>query len=166
MTLGLFLAQKRTAVLEKWFELILETYPEDTARFLKQDKDRFTNPVGYNTYQGISKIYDGLIHGESINDLVSPLNDVVRIRSIQAFSPSQAVSFVFKLKEAIKAVNGIEADKISREWLQLESRIDELALRAFDIYTECREQICEIRIKEIKAQNEQARRLLRKMNII
>lgn len=166
MTLGSFLTQKRETILAKWFDFILETYPPDTARFLKQKQDRFTNPVGYNTYQEISKIYDGLIREANIDDLVSPLRSIIQIRAVQEFPASQAISFGFTLKKAIKAAVGIEIDKTGDEWLRLESWIDELTLRAFDIYVEFRGKLHEVRMKELNAQNEQARRLLQRMNII
>jgi len=47
MVLEHLLSQKRAAILGRWFQLILETYPADTSRFLKKEKDRFVNPVGY-----------------------------------------------------------------------------------------------------------------------
>lgn len=44
-----FLKKEKKAILEKWFNLILETYPVDTASWIKKDKNQFTNPVGgYN----------------------------------------------------------------------------------------------------------------------
>ena len=46
MALGDLLLRNEAAILKRWFNLILETYPADTAPLMRKDKDRFTNPVG------------------------------------------------------------------------------------------------------------------------
>jgi hypothetical protein len=91
-----------------------------------------------------------------------------RIRSIQDFPPSQAIGFIFLLKRAIQEVlkSGIQEKPVLEEWLEFQSRIDQLTLLAFDIYMECREKICEIRVNEAKAKREMAFRLLERMNFI
>ena len=40
------LQSKRAAILARWNRLALEVYPEDAARFMRREKDRFQNPVG------------------------------------------------------------------------------------------------------------------------
>ena len=49
------------------------------------------------------------------------------------------------------------------EWLKFQSQIDDLALQAFDIYMECRDKICEIRINQAKAEREMAFRMMERM---
>jgi len=49
------------------------------------------------------------------------------------------------------------------EWLKFQSRIDDLALQAFDIYMDCREKICEIRINQAKTEREMAFRMMERM---
>ena len=44
------------------------------------------------------------------------------------------------------------------------SRIDGLALLAFDLYMDCREKICEIRINEAKAEKEMAFRMMERIS--
>ena len=44
--------------------------------------------------------------------------------------------------------------------LIFESGIDQLSLRAFDLYTKCREKIHEIRIREMKNQKDRAFKLM------
>ena len=57
----------------------------------------------------------------------------------------------------------IEREQVFREWLSFESKIDELASVAFDIYMKCREKIFELRLSEAKAEGERAFRLLELM---
>ena len=95
MTLEQFLSEKRPAIVEKWFQLILATYPADTTNFLKTNKDPFRNPVGHTIFQGIEKILEELINGINIEQISPFLDNVLRVRAVQDLSPSQAVSFIF-----------------------------------------------------------------------
>ena len=38
------LKKNKAAILERWFHLILETYPANTATMMRKDKNQFTNP--------------------------------------------------------------------------------------------------------------------------
>lgn len=166
MVLEHLLSQKKAAILERWFGLMLDTYPDDSARFFKQEKDRFANPVGYTISQEIETIYEGLLRRESPDKLASSLDNIIRIRAVQDFSPSQAIAFVFLLKRAIREELGRKLQEIQvlKAVLEFESRIDELALLAVDIYMECREKTYEIRINEIKAERERLFKLLERVN--
>jgi hypothetical protein len=152
MTLEEFLSEKRPAIVEKWFQLILATYPDDTTNFLKTNKDPFRNPVGHTIFQGIEKILDELINGINIERVSPFLDNVLRVRAVQDLSPSQAVSFIFSLKSVIR--EEIESDKnfaaSLEELRELDSRIDSLALASFDIFMKCREKIHEIRANELR----------------
>ena len=48
MKLENLLLQKKTAILERWYELILESYPSETGLFLKENKDRFSSFLAQN----------------------------------------------------------------------------------------------------------------------
>jgi hypothetical protein len=152
MKLENLLSQKRFAIVERWFQLILDTYPADTSSFLKKQKDRFANPVGNTISQGIEAIYGELVQGAGLDKVSSFLDTIIRIRAIQDFSPSQAVAFVFSLKKAIREELENEAldEEVARELLALEFRIDGLALLSFDIYMKCREKVYELRANEVK----------------
>ncbi|MBI4822971.1 MAG: RsbRD N-terminal domain-containing protein [Nitrospirae bacterium] len=146
--------EKRSEILGRWFDAILDTYPADTASFLKNQKDRFHNPVGYTIYEGIAGIFDEIIKEAGDFDGASPfLDNIIRIRAIQDFAPSSAVSFVVLLKRIIrdelKAANGAFAVS-SEELSLLDSKIDNLVLLSFDIYMGCRERLYEIKANEVK----------------
>lgn len=131
----------------------METYPSDTSNFLKKQKNCFANPVGYNISQGINGIFDELLNGVDSSEKFFPfLNDIIRIKAVQDFSPSQAISFIFLLKKVIREKLGSEVQKnrISEELLTFESKIDDLALLSFDIYMKCRERIYEIKVDEVR----------------
>lgn len=152
MNLESLLTQKKAAVLERWRDLIVQTYPADASEFLKREKDRFNNPVGYAIARGTEGIYDALIEGSASNVLSSTVDSIIKIRAVQDFSPSRAVAFVFLLKKAIREqlVAEMRENGFSEQLLTFESKIDELALLTFDSYMRCREKIHDIRVDEVK----------------
>lgn len=163
MGLKQLLIEKKKSILERWFHLILETYPPETSKFIRKEKDRFVNPVGVTLSEGMEALYEGLLKGVVADQISNPLEKILQIRSVQDFSPSQAVAIISLLKKAVQEEmkeNKIEMKGMIEEWFDLESRIDQLSLRAFDIYTTYRERIYEIRISEIKRERDRAFKLL------
>lgn len=156
MKLEKILSQKRPVILKEWLDKIFQTYPAYSSRFLKKQKDRFANPIGYTLSNDIEILYDELILGEELDpDKVVPaLDRIIRIRAIQDFSASAAVAFIFLLKEAIRMVikeNRPDGD-LAGELIAFESKVDSLALIAFDVYEKCRERIYEIKANHTKNQ--------------
>jgi len=168
MVLERFLSEKRDAILERWLQLILESYPAQTSGFLKQESDRFANPIGYTISQEIEALYEELLHGMNSDKLAASLDNIIRIRSVQDFSPSQVIAFTFLLKRAIKEelASEIGEKQVFEELLNFGSRIDELVLLALDIYMKCREKVYEIRVNEVKAETEQLSKLLERTNLM
>jgi hypothetical protein len=162
MALEHFLSQNKAIILERWYRLILETYPPNTSRFLKRERDRFVNPVGYTISQEIGVLYDELLTGMNLDRLTTSLENIIKIRSVQDFSPSEGIAFVLLLKKTIREeLEGkFSSHRIFEEWAELESKIDTLALLAFDIYMRCREKIHEIKINEVKGERERIFKLL------
>lgn len=165
MRLNSLLADKKAAILEKWFDVIIETYPPDTASFLKNQNNRFTNPIGATVSKGIEDIFDELLVGNNREKTPEFLDSMIRVRAVQDFTASQAISFIFPLKRIIREELSAEiaGNQLSDEILSLESSIDNLALSAFDIYMKCREKIYEIKANEVKSRTF---RLLQMANLI
>jgi len=147
------LKKQRQTIESDWFQSILETYPPDSVKFFGKKKDQFQNPVGHNISRSVTIILDELFNGLNSENLTPAIDGIVRIRSIQDFSPSKAVEFVFKLKGIIRDSLSEHLDKedIARDLTDFETRIDRLALMVFDNYVGCREQIYEIRVRQARA---------------
>jgi hypothetical protein len=144
------LAARKDAILKKWFEVVVNTYPPDTARFLKHKKDPFDNPVGAATLKGLDAIFDESLKSADPNALAQHLDPIIRIRAVQNFTPSQAVAFVFSLKGIIRETVGRQsgANGSGVELSAMDEKIDRLALIAFDVYMRCREKVFELRANE------------------
>jgi hypothetical protein len=153
MNLEILLEQKKEVITEKWFDVIIKTYPPDTSHFLKNKKDPFGNPAGAAFSQNLTDLLDKLIKGSDQENLVNLLDPIIRIRAIQDFSPSQAIAFVFSLKKIIRAIlkKNLNDRDIANELLALESKIDELGMLAFDVYMSCREKIYSLKANEEKS---------------
>ncbi|MCL6472242.1 MAG: RsbRD N-terminal domain-containing protein [Firmicutes bacterium] len=148
------LREKKPAILKSWFDVIMETYPAEAAGFLKGTKNRFTGAVGYTIHEGIDGIIEALIRGVPFEEITPLLDNIIKLRAVQNFSPSQAVAFIFHLKKIIKEELRNVSDThgvIDNETLSsLESKIDTLALMSFDIYMQSREKINELKVDEAK----------------
>ena len=140
------LKRQRDAVIEKWLAQTLQTYPEQSSRFLLQDEDPFRNPVGHALNTGLPVLFDEIAGSFDVARAKLVLEEIVRIRAVQDFTASQAVDFIFLLKSIIRGeVNSGEADLAV-----LDNRIDRIALLAFDLYMQCREKLHEIKVNEAK----------------
>jgi len=151
MKLEGLLADSKAAILDRWRHLIRQTYPPETARFLEKEKDEFANPVGHFIRQGCEEVFDELVGCMDREVLRRAVDPIVRIRAVQDFDAADSVRFVFFLKKAAgeEIGRGGQAGVLA----ELEARVDELALVAFDVYARCREQIHEIRIREVKSRS-------------
>jgi hypothetical protein len=154
MTFGELLRTKKDAIVQRWLEEVFASYPEDSAAAFRRQKDPFANPVGCSLRVGTQGILEALVEGQDAEKTCRYLHEIIKIRAVQQFTPSQAVGFVFGLKDAIRAELGKEVKDaaLAAELADLEGRIDRIALAAFDVFVQCREQVCELRIAEVKRQ--------------
>jgi len=154
MSLNQYLSENRSRIIKQWRDAILSSYPGDTQRFLRKEKDPFSNPVGHIIQNEIGNLYDGVIAAGDILDLVGSLDKIIRVRAVQDFKPSHAIGFVLELKRIIREgwqEAGREKDP-ETDLQAMEDRIDRVALLAFDLFSQCRQKIYEIRVKEVQNQ--------------
>ncbi|MBW1916747.1 MAG: RsbRD N-terminal domain-containing protein [Deltaproteobacteria bacterium] len=156
MKLKEFLIQHEVAIVKRWADFIFGTYPAETTQFLKKEKNRFDNPVAYQVNEGLKGLYKALVHDMEAEELNKHLDEIIRIRAIQDFSPAQAVAFIFLLKNVIREQfqehfkGEVRIDQLSQDCFEFESRIDGLALLGFNVYMNRREQLHKIRLEEVR----------------
>ena len=144
------LAAKKQEILKRWFQVAVDSYPADTVRFIKNQKDPFANPVGHTTYQSLDALVDALISGAGRDVMTLALDPILRIRAVQSFTPSKATAFVFSLKQILR--QHLQGDGRDADMNDLDRQIDEMAMAAFDIYVTCREKIYELKATESRNQ--------------
>lgn len=160
------LEQKKEIIVKSWFDGVVKTYPEETSKMLNSQNDPFSNPIGTSTIQSIEAVFDELLKGADHEVITSFLDPVVRIRAVQNFTPSGAVSFVFLIKQVVRDVLEKEISSktvTDKELLDFDQKVDEVVLIAFDIYMGCREQIFTYRANHVKSRT---MKLLEKADIL
>jgi len=147
------LVQKKSSIVGNWTQLVFESYASETSKFLEHQKNQFSNPVGHTISHNTELIFNELIGQQNFDNIKSYLEEIIKIRAIQEYSPSQAVSFIFDLKKVIrhKTQDNLDNPIILSELNNFEIIIDNVILLAFDIYQNCREKVYQIRVSEIKA---------------
>lgn len=157
-------AADRAALAEKWVEAILGSYPEETRRIWKTGKG-FNNPVGGTITECVDEFIDHLVKWDDAEAMAASLDRLIRIRSVQEFSPSQALSFLFMFKKVLRETyfKKLEKSGSLAELLRFEAKIDNMVMMAFDIYSKAREQLFAMRVDEVKRAH---RNIIRRANCV
>lgn len=148
-------------VASRWVEAVFATYPLETTGFLRTKNDPFTNPVAHMTREAAATLYDAMIGEDVEPEMVkAALERFVKLRAVQKFAPSQNMAVFYLMKPIIREmILPVMREKGQLDaYLAMESRLDTLALLAFDIYTAARETVAESRIREIRNQHAQLAR--------
>lgn len=146
------LRQASAAIAARWNRDVLATYPEAAARALERQHDPFANPMGQALRTATHAVVEGLVKGHDPCQIASALDEVIQIRAVQGFPPSRAVAFVFLLQDAIRAELGPAGGVATfpADLAELDRRIDQVALGAFDIYCRYRDRINEVKLNQVK----------------
>ena len=149
MSIESLLAPKKKAIVQKWIDQVLDSY--GAPDFFKKQKDRFANPIGSTVSDGLQNLFVILVEEKALAEAAKPLEDIIKIRAVQEFAPSVAVSFVCSLKNIVREELAKEKNReeVLNLFSALDSRIDKIALMAFDIYMDCRERLHQIRVNEV-----------------
>jgi len=149
------LEQNDAVIIKLWFEKTVADYPAEAAKFIKDVKNRFANPVGNATFDALAKLFAEIITDADKEKLILFFDPVLRIRAVQSFSASKSVGFVFFLKEIVrnvlyKKITGSKKEnKDIEDYLcHFNKRVDKVALIAFDVYMSCREKIFHLKATE------------------
>jgi len=151
MNLSEALHEKKKQILALWIDRTLDSY--SSSDFFKHSRDHIANPIGANIRTGLTTIYDLLLQGGKTEEYTPALDQVIRIRAIQDFTPSQAVVPFLELKWVVRQVlaDDKKANPPAEDLAEFDCAVDRVALAAFDTYTRCREQLYQVRIQELKS---------------
>lgn len=165
MTLAQRITSGKESLVDRWYDLVLATYPGETAKLWRKDRGLFTNPVGQTTRRALSDLVEHLLAWSDASAICASLDEVVKIRAVQDFSPAKAMSFIFLLKKALREVFAEDIAKggFEAELTAFEARVDNMALMGFDVYVREREKIFTMRVDEFKRTH---RMLFRKTGIM
>lgn len=145
-------SEQKSRICRVWVERTLAAHSEEFARFATDNRDAFSNPVGEIVRTGLGELFDALLDGADTDRFRAALEQVIRLKAVQDQPASQALAFIPLLKDLVRdQFPKDKQDKKAREALAVfEGRIDQALLVAFDLYTECRERIFQLRVNELK----------------
>jgi len=146
------LLKNKKDILKDLFDAIIFFYPKEAVKFLTHEKDRFLNPVGITISESIEIIFDFIMDKKDKDVAIGALESIIRIMAVYDLKPSEAISWVFQLKDVLKK-HLKKDDSFSPELDPVFHRIDDLMLSGFDLYMKCKEDINRIRIKEQMVKN-------------
>lgn len=146
------LAEKEPVIVKRWLKHVLSAFPLNSVRFLENQQDRFANPLGHNFSEGLAGLFFYL-RSEDPGDVTLTLEQLMKVRAVQAENtPAESLSFIFAIKDIIRDECRKEwSPELDTVWPMFASRVDQLALLAFDLYMASRERLFQVRIKELQS---------------
>lgn len=165
MEIQKFLAENHHSICAQWTEAIINTYPEEGAKFFSGSANQFSNPVGHTFRSNVERIYKVLVSGGDVSECATDLDGILRIRAVQGFAPSVALCFLPALKEVVhrqieKAYPSESADAVLYEF---NVRVDRLTMIGFDLYMSCREILWQQKANQLYSRTH---KLLEKANLL
>lgn len=165
MDLNKFLTDNQKGICAQWTDAIIKTYPDEGAKFFSGSCNQFANPVGHTFRNNIEKIFMTLLRGGDVAECSTDLDGILRIRAVQGFAPSVALSFLPALKEIVrrelaKTGRGQEMDEALHDW---NVRVDRLTMVGFDLFMACREVLWKQKANQLY---NRTHKLLEKANLL
>lgn len=165
MDLRTYLIENHKGIARQWADAIFQTYPEEGGKFFSGSSNQFSNPVGHTFRTNVESMILILARGGDVHDCAKELDGILRIRAVQGFKPSVALSFLPALKEIVFREVSLHypmesADALLREWNIM---VDRLTMLGFDLYMECREILWKQKANELYSRTH---KLLEKANVL
>ena len=109
MDLAEALRGHKEKIVEQWVDYTLSTYK--SSKFFRREGNKFANPVGGETKEALEALFLLLANNAEPQDFVEPVEKIMRMRAIQDFAPSQAVSPIHAVKHITREVLAADRDK-------------------------------------------------------
>lgn len=138
-------------IVDQWVDYTLSTYISSV--FFKKEQDKFANPVGGNVREALASLFTLISKGEDSEKFKYPLEQLISIRAVQQFTPSQALAPLNAVKHITREVFKKDKERchLINELYDFEFSVDLAVLAGFDIYMSFRERLYQVRIDEIRS---------------
>jgi hypothetical protein len=148
-----YLRENNDKLTGQWIRFVVSSYPEEAGKFLFNGKNKFSNPVGFTFSKELKTIYSELFSNPESAEITNSIENIMQIRAVQDFSPSDTIGIILKLKDIIfKEVSQfLKNPDDYEELLKIDRQIDDLAMKAVDIFVRLRERLINIRAGELKS---------------
>ncbi len=152
-----FLQTHQKALRDEWFKLALSAYPEMGRPFFEKVTGGFDNPVGQTIYDSLTALLAELLQDAPEEEVIlAQVSNIMAIKAVQDVAPSKAASVFPAFKQVVmRAVYPKGKCQVeTEELIDFFDALDTVTLYAFDVYLERRVQIYEMRLAQIKANND------------
>ncbi len=152
-------------IQQKFLDVLLSAYTVSFVSPSAGTGDPFCDPVRSTYYNCAPRLIEWVVNDGNIKEVKENLMSIIRIRSVQNYTPSETISFVLALRWIFRDTIYTSLEEGDREGLFLlfESRIERLLLMALDCYVQCHDKIGQIRINETKAERDRLMKLVKFM---
>ena len=94
---------KRDSLITGWQGAVRDTYPKAGKIRFKQQSQEFNDPIGHILRRDMPVLVDLVLKGELDKpELQTHLEPLCRLRSVQEFTPAEAIGFVYSLKKVVR----------------------------------------------------------------
>lgn len=149
-----------------WLDALMRTYSKESARFFKDTRDPFANPVGATLEKGIGELFD-VVTADTFDSEAAKtaLEPIVRVRAIQELPPSEALGFIAEIKSIIEkdCPDNNQERTVADKKRCIAGNADKAMLVAFDLYMACKKQVYNLRARQAR---DSVRQLLIKKGLI
>ena len=141
----------RNKIVGQWVDYTLSTY--SSSNFFRKEGDQFANPIGGVIREALDALFLLLAKNAEPEEFVAPIQRIIRIRAIQDFAPSQAVSPIHAVKHITREILAADKERshLVDELYDFEFAVDLAVLAAFDLYMEDRERLYNVRLQEMRS---------------
>lgn len=141
----------REKIVDKWVEYTLKTYA--SSEFFVRERNKFSNPIGASVREALDRLFVLLSKGTDPEEFKGPVDQIIRLRAVQQFSPAQAIAPLNAVKHITREILAGDKERsiFIKDLYDFEFAVDLAVLAAFDIYMESRERLYQVRIAEIKS---------------
>jgi len=125
-------------------------------KFLSVNKNQFGNPIGFTLQQDLPIIFDELSGNMDNEVLEASIENIIKIRAVQEFSPAEATGFINLIKNIVISEAQVMMTEKSfiDSYFTFEKNIDTANGIAFEKYLEMKLKLSEIKINEIRNRNQ------------
>ncbi len=131
----------RNLILERWLEVVLESYHKEIKTFCIKERDSFLNPVGSTYRESMGIVLDALFGIFSHERVSFALENMVKIGCLNGYSFDEKKGYIPFLSILIEEIAGYDFEKKVRQKLEKLLRYEE------EIYVKTREKLENLRKK-------------------
>jgi len=158
--------EKKTKIMGRWFQVMLDAYPQQSRFLIGKDSDHFANPIGYTLNEALEEIFAVLAEEKPLADIQLALERLVKLRAVQDTSAQEQqgenpLAFLLALKKIVREFCGAYQPGFTAtgELLALEDRMDQVLLQALAIFSHSKEKLLELQVSEMRNKTFMLRRM-------